>query len=105
MKPVLPEMRRTGSSNVATTRREIPKMLKNSFQNVCLSACSRVAADQSLEKVRDRWRISFQEMFGIQAYGTTLRGRAQVRRLVRGPKAGTSNGRRRSLQCAALRSR
>ena len=42
----------------------MPKTLKNSFQKVCLSACSRVARDQSRENERERWRISFQEMFG-----------------------------------------
>src|SRR5271157_2678484 len=46
----------------------MPKTSKNSFQNVCLSACSRVASLQLREKESARWRISFQEIFGITVH-------------------------------------
>jgi hypothetical protein len=50
-----------GSSKLATALRAMPKTLKNSFQKVCFSACSRLTPVQSFEKAMARWRISFQE--------------------------------------------
>jgi hypothetical protein len=44
----------TGVSKDATVLRATPKTLKNSFQNVCLSAASLAALDQSLENLMAR---------------------------------------------------
>jgi hypothetical protein len=60
----LPESFRTGSSKAATVRRLMPKMSKNSFQNVWRSDFSEVVPFQSREKAMARWRISFQESMG-----------------------------------------
>ena len=49
-RPYSPESFLTGSSNAATMRRETPKTAKNSFQNVCFSACSLLAPAQSRAK-------------------------------------------------------
>jgi hypothetical protein len=52
----------TGSSKLATARRETPKTSKNSFQKVCFSALSLFAPVQSRENRIALWRISFQEI-------------------------------------------
>src|SRR5947209_3060933 len=62
MYPHVPDSFLTGSSKLATIFRLIPKTPKNSFQNVCRSACSRVSPAQSLAKAVALWRISFQEI-------------------------------------------
>src|SRR5260221_14247299 len=61
MWPYCPEICFTGSSNVATRRRLRPKTSKNSFQNVCFSAFSRVSPVHSLVKRMALCRISFQD--------------------------------------------
>jgi hypothetical protein len=61
----LPESLRTGSSKAATVRRLMPKMSKNSFQNVWCPDFSNVVPFQSREKAMARWRISFQVSIAI----------------------------------------
>jgi hypothetical protein len=107
MKPVEPVLRLTGDSNVATRRREIPNMSKNSFQNVCASDLSLVAFCHEREKSRARCLISFHEMFGIDVHGTTGgcavgaecgAERSRSRSLRDDNKKGKGNGRSRSLR-------
>ena len=61
MWPYWPEMRWTGSSKLATSRRWRPKTSKNSFQKVCFSAASLRVPAQLWENWMARWRISFHE--------------------------------------------
>src|SRR5688500_5144792 len=60
MKPDLFLSNFTGSSKVASLRRDIPKTLKKASQKLFASACSLVSFSHSLENSKARDFISFQ---------------------------------------------
>ena len=55
----------TATSKLATVRRSRPKTAKNSFQKVCLSACSLADSAHTRENAMARSRTSVHERFGI----------------------------------------